>query len=173
MFQREWKLPSFQQLVTVQAATAWAKESGWTVTLSSETFFMAYIFYNLPNDAVALHAPAPGEKIAGDRLLLRMRLALEDIEARAQAGEAWRDTITAIILTIDARVAPKCPAPVPRRNFSQSSAEMEPVADLTPEDHVKRMKMLEKHLAKVTESFAGHFWPKHEEPVPVFNTYPR
>ncbi|KAJ2341528.1 hypothetical protein IWW50_006488, partial [Coemansia erecta] len=102
-----------------------------------------------------------------------MRLALEDIESRAQAGETWRDTITAIILTIDARVAPKCPTATPRRNFSQSSAEMEPAASLAPEDHVKRMKMLEKHLAKVTESFSVHFWPKSEEPPPVFNTYPR
>ncbi|KAJ2446747.1 hypothetical protein GGF42_005613, partial [Coemansia sp. RSA 2424] len=37
MFQREWKLPSFQQLISVQSATAWAKDSGWSVTLSSET----------------------------------------------------------------------------------------------------------------------------------------
>ncbi|KAJ2393191.1 hypothetical protein H4S02_000365 [Coemansia sp. RSA 2611] len=171
MFQREWKLPSFQQLVTVQSATAWAKECGWTVTLSSETFFMAYIFYNLPSDPTALHGHV-AEKVSGDRLLLRMRLAMEDIEGKVAAGEAWRDSITAIILTIDARAAPKCPV-APRRNFSQSSAEMDPAASLAPEDHIKRMKMLEKHLAKVTESFSNHFWPKHEDSAPIFNTYPR
>ncbi|KAJ2796543.1 hypothetical protein H4R20_005500, partial [Coemansia guatemalensis] len=173
MFQREWKLPSFQQLVTVQSATAWAKDGGWTVTLSSETFFMAYIFYNLPADQAALHAP--GEKIAGDRLLLRMRLSMEDIDGHILAGEAWRDTITAIILTIDARVAPTCAAAAaPRRNFSQGSVELHsnPPDDLSPEDHVKRMKMLEKHLAKVTESFSNHFWPK-DDLAPAFNTYPR
>ncbi|KAJ1865902.1 hypothetical protein LPJ78_002302 [Coemansia sp. RSA 989] len=176
MFQREWKLPSFQQLVTVQSATAWAKESGWTVTLSSETFFMAYIFYNLPSDAASLHAHTPGEKISGDRLLLRMRLAMEDIEGKAVAGEAWRDAITAIIVTIDARIAPKCTTATAKRNFSQSSAETEQQlhsTNLSPEDHIKRMKMLEKHLAKVTESFANHFWPKSEDHGPMFNTYPR
>ncbi|KAJ2617686.1 hypothetical protein H4S08_000194 [Coemansia sp. RSA 1365] len=172
MFQREWKLPSFQQMVTVQTATAWAKEGGWTVTLSSETFFMAYIFYNLPADQAALHAP--GDKIAGDRLLLRMRLSMEDIDGHILASESWRDTITAIILTIDARVAPTCAAAtVPRRNFSQGSElSSNPPDDLSPEDHVKRMKMLEKHLAKVTESFSNHFWPK-EDLGQVFNTYPR
>ncbi|KAJ2163003.1 hypothetical protein GGF46_000189 [Coemansia sp. RSA 552] len=178
MFQREWKLPSFQQLVTVQSATAWAKESGWTVTLSSETFFMGYIFYNLPSDAASLHGPVQGEKISGDRLLLRMRLAMEDIEGKVLAGESWRDTITAIILTIDARVAPKCAnAAVPKRNFSQgsghSSEQSTQPKELSPDDHIKRMKILEKHLAKVTESFSNHFWPRQEDHVPVFNTYPR
>ncbi|KAJ2335008.1 hypothetical protein GGH92_008148, partial [Coemansia sp. RSA 2673] len=94
MFQREWKLPSFQQLVSVQSATAWAKDCGWTVTLSSETFFMAYIFFNLPREPVAAQGPSVGEKAAGDRLLLRMRLGMEDFEGTAAAGDAWRDAIT-------------------------------------------------------------------------------
>ncbi|KAJ2378141.1 hypothetical protein IW150_000977 [Coemansia sp. RSA 2607] len=175
MFQREWKLPSFQQLVTIQAAASWAKSCGWAVTLSSETFFMGYIFYRLPKDVSAAQNHVAGEKIVGDRLLLRMRLAMEDIEAKAVAGETWRDTITAIILTIDARVAPSCPAPSnPRRNVSMGSADMDELQDsLSPEDHVRRMKMLEKHLAKVTESFSNHFWPRQEEHVPPFNTFPR
>lgn len=199
MFQREWKLPSFQQLVTIQSATAWAKECGWTVTLSSETFFMAYIFYNLPRDIPSHnHVLSPGEKIVGDRLLLRMRLAMEDFEGKVVAGEAWRDALTAIILTIDARVAPKCPAAaIPKREFSSTSLDGGAVSGnegtsqqqrgqsppppsvasssdkLTPEEHIKRMKTLEKHLAKVTESFAHHFWPRQEDLQSMFNTYPR
>ncbi|KAJ1820922.1 hypothetical protein LPJ75_000833 [Coemansia sp. RSA 2598] len=177
MFQREWKLPSFQQLVTIQAASSWAKSCGWAVTLSSETFFMAYIFYKLPKDVSATQSHAPGEKIVGDRLLLRMRLAMEDIESKAIAGETWRDAITAIILTIDARVAPKCPVVGAKRNMSMGSAEISESSelhdDMTPEDHVRRMKMLEKHLAKVTESFSTHFWPRQEDCMPIFNTFPR
>ncbi|KAJ2606863.1 hypothetical protein H4R99_000036 [Coemansia sp. RSA 1722] len=177
MFQREWKLPSFQQLVTIQAASSWAKSCGWAVTLSSETFFMAYIFYKLPKDVSATQNHAPGEKIVGDRLLLRMRLAMEDIESKAMAGETWRDAITAIILTIDARVAPKCPVVGTKRNMSMGSAEIsessEVQDEMTPEDHVRRMKMLEKHLAKVTESFSTHFWPRQEDYMPIFNTFPR
>ncbi|KAJ2698079.1 hypothetical protein H4218_003527 [Coemansia sp. IMI 209128] len=176
MFQREWKLPSFQQLISVQSATAWAKESGWSVTLSSETFFMAYIFYNLPKEVSANHSHGPGEKIVGDRLLLRMRLAMEDFEGKAVAGEAWRDAITAIILTIDARVAPKCPVALTKRSFSQTSLEIaEPALQdsMSPEDHVKRMKLLERHLAKVTESFSHHFWPRQDDMQPPFHTYPR
>ncbi|KAJ2895310.1 hypothetical protein IWW38_002340, partial [Coemansia aciculifera] len=177
MFQREWKLPSFQQLISVQSATSWAKDSGWSVTLSSETFFMAHIFYNLPKEVSSNHSHAAGEKIVGDRLLLRMRLAMEDFEGKAVAGEAWRDAITAIILTIDARVAPKCPVALAKRSFSQTSLEIaESTAQdsMSPEDHVKRMKMLERHLAKVTESFSHHFWPRQDDMRhPLFNTYPR
>ncbi|KAJ2008959.1 hypothetical protein GGI04_000832 [Coemansia thaxteri] len=168
MFQREWKLPSFQQLVSVQSATAWAKDCGWTVTLSSETFFMAYIFFNLPREPVAAQGPSVGEKAAGDRLLLRMRLGMEDFEGTAAAGDAWRDAITAIILTIDARVAPKCPLD------STETPASAPVDDMSREDHVKRMRVLEKHLARVTELFSQHFWPRHEDlQHPLFNTYPR
>ncbi|KAJ2883104.1 hypothetical protein FB639_002244 [Coemansia asiatica] len=177
MFQREWKLPSFQQLVTIQAASSWAKSCGWAVTLSSETFFMAYIFYKLPRDVSATQSHVPGEKIVGDRLLLRMRLAMEDIESKAIAGETWRDAITAIILTIDARVAPLCPVASAKRNMSMGSAEISEISelqdDMAPDDHVRRMKMLEKHLAKVTESFSAHFWPRQEDFMPIFNTFPR
>ncbi|KAJ2816050.1 hypothetical protein GGI24_005841, partial [Coemansia furcata] len=176
MFQREWKLPSFQQLISVQSATVWAKDSGWSVTLSSETFFMAYIFYNLPKEVSATHSHVPGEKIVGDRLLLRMRLAMEDFEGKAVAGEAWRDAITAIILTIDARVAPKCPVTLGKRSFSQTSLEIaEPALQdsMSPDDHVKRMKMLERHLAKVTESFSHHFWPRQDDMQPPFHTFPK
>ncbi|KAJ2823874.1 hypothetical protein FBU31_004144, partial [Coemansia sp. 'formosensis'] len=176
MFQREWKLPSFQQLISVQSATVWAKDCGWSVTLSSETFFMAYIFYNLPKEVSATHSHVPGEKIVGDRLLLRMRLAMEDFEGKAVAGEAWRDAITAIILTIDARVAPKCPVTLGKRSFSQTSLEIaEPSLQdsMSPDDHVKRMKMLERHLAKVTESFSHHFWPRQDDMQPPFHTFPK
>ncbi|KAJ2691668.1 hypothetical protein GGH99_002245 [Coemansia sp. RSA 1285] len=176
MFQREWKLPSFQQLITMQSSTAWAKESGWTVTLSSETFIMAHIFYNLPKDITAVHNHTSGEKIPGDRLLLRMRLAMEDMESKVVVGEVWRDSITAIVLAIDARVAPKCPVPTTKRNFSQGSLEASEQAlqnDMSPEDHIRRMRVLEKHLAKVTDSFSQHFWPRQEDQVATFNTYPR
>ncbi|KAJ2768742.1 hypothetical protein IWQ56_002824, partial [Coemansia nantahalensis] len=160
MFQREWTLPSFQQLVSIQSATAWAKEGGWAVTLSSETFFMAYVFYSLPAEP------------AGDRLLLRMRLAMEDIEGRAVAGEVWRDSLTAIILTIDARVAPRC-LPAPARVLDVAEPPAAQPDALTPEDHVKRMRVLEKHLAKVTDSFSARFWPRQDDVLPMFNTYPR
>ncbi|KAJ1668010.1 hypothetical protein EV178_000944 [Coemansia sp. RSA 1646] len=176
MFQREWKLPSFQQLITMQSATAWAKETGWTVTLSSETFVMAHIFYNLPKDVTAVHNHAAGEKIPGDRLLLRMRLAMEDMESKFVVGEVWRDSITAIVLAIDARAAPKCPVPTTKRNLSQGSLEASERAlqgEMSPEDHIRRMKVLEKHLAKVTDSFSQHFWPRQEDQVAIFNTYPR
>ncbi|KAJ2386368.1 hypothetical protein GGI23_006506, partial [Coemansia sp. RSA 2559] len=176
MFQREWKLPSFQQLITMQSATAWAKANGWTVTLSSETFIMAHIFYNLPKDVTAVHNHAVGEKIPGDRLLLRMRLAMEDIESKFVVGEVWRDSITAIVLAIDARAAPKCPVPTTKRNFSQGSLEASEKAlrnNMSPEDHIRRMKVLEKHLAKATDSFSQHFWPRQEDQLAVFNTYPR
>ncbi|KAJ2548679.1 hypothetical protein EV175_004735 [Coemansia sp. RSA 1933] len=178
MFQREWKLPSFQQLITMQSATAWAKESGWTVTLSSETFVMAHIFYNLPKDVGAVHNhAAAGEKIPGDRLLLRMRLAMEDMESKFVVGEVWRDSITAIVLAIDARAAPRCPVPTTtKRNFSQGSLESSEKAlkgEMSAEDHIRRMKVLEKHLAKVTDSFSQHFWPRQEDQAAIFNTYPR
>ncbi|KAJ1730638.1 hypothetical protein LPJ61_002908 [Coemansia biformis] len=171
MFQREWKLPSFQQLVSIQSATAWAKEGGWSVTLSSETFFMAHIFYNLPIDPTAQRGPALGDKFSGDRLLLRMRLAMEDIEGQVLAGEVWRDSLTAIILTIDARIAPKC---LPASGRAADAAEPAAQPDgLSPEDHIKRMRVLEKHLAKATDSFAARFWPRQDDLLPVFNTYPR
>ncbi|KAJ2763813.1 hypothetical protein GGI18_006585, partial [Coemansia linderi] len=44
---------------------------------------------------------------------------------------------------------------------------------MSPEDHVKRMKLLERHLAKVTESFSHHFWPRQDDMQPPFHTYPR
>ncbi|KAJ1882733.1 hypothetical protein LPJ66_011114, partial [Kickxella alabastrina] len=177
MFQREWKLPSFQQIVSTQSATTWAKNNGWAVTMSSELFFMAYIFYKLPKDVNATQNQAAGEKIVSDRLLLRMRFAMEDFEGKVVAGEAWRDAITAIILTIDARIAPNCPVASSKRNFSQVSldtTEQSALHDSLPaENHIRRMKILEKHLSKVTESFSSHFWPRQEDHVPIFNTFPR
>ncbi|KAJ2505218.1 prephenate dehydrogenase (NADP(+)), partial [Coemansia sp. RSA 2052] len=72
--------------------------------------------------------------------------------------------------------APKCPVALAKRSFSQTSLDISELVlqdSMSPEDHVKRMKMLERHLAKVTDSFSHHFWPRQEDMQPLFNTFPR
>ncbi|KAJ1939232.1 hypothetical protein EC988_007368, partial [Linderina pennispora] len=188
MFQREWKLPSFQQVVNIPAAAAWARENRWSVTLQSESFFMAYLSTRLPrhkqtsnanssNTAASVNGgtasgnaqgrPMSGDKSAGDPLVLRLRVAMHDTEGIEVSGEAWRDAMTAIIVTIDARPMPRVPASSSghghsRRNLTPNSVSSDDARSeilITGEDNVWRMKYLETRMAQVTEAFSNHFWP--------------
>ncbi|KAJ1948006.1 hypothetical protein FBU59_001790, partial [Linderina macrospora] len=209
MFQREWKLPSFQQVVSITTAAAWARDNKWAVTLQSESFFMAYMSMRLPRHKVTNNAnssntaasvngsiasgtaqgrPLSGDRSAGDPIVLRLRVAMHETESAAVSGEAWRDAMTAIIVTVDARPMPRIPVNSNnnggggsssihgRRNFTPGSISSDDARSdiITGEDSVWRMKFLETRMGQITDAFANHFWPRTgEEHAPGFNTFPR